>query len=114
MVTGMPSATPDAEPNDVVRSLRTTPDSVSTFTPFDPSPGYGPAVSSGISPSATATDDPAPPGPPEGGVGWDVTISVPPLAQPTPTGAIPAAPKSPSRPRLPRILGRSWERPRSC
>ena len=30
-------------------SLRTTPRSVSTFGPFVPSPGYGPAVSSGIS-----------------------------------------------------------------
>ncbi len=28
-------------------SLRTTPDSMRTFGPFDPSPGYGPAVSAG-------------------------------------------------------------------
>ena len=31
-------------------SLRTIPLWSSTFGPFDPSPGYGPAVSSGISP----------------------------------------------------------------
>ena len=30
-------------------SLRTTPLWVSTLAPFDPSPGYGPAVSSGVS-----------------------------------------------------------------
>src|SRR5687767_9922852 len=30
-------------------SLRTMPDSSSTSGPFEPSPGYGPAVSSGIS-----------------------------------------------------------------
>ncbi len=33
-------------------SRRTTPSWVSTFGPFDPSPGYGPAVSSGIVPVA--------------------------------------------------------------
>jgi hypothetical protein len=32
-------------------SLRTIPDCSSTFTPLEPSPGYGPAVSSGISPA---------------------------------------------------------------
>src|SRR6478736_4599750 len=81
IVTGTPSATPDAVPNDVVRSLRTTPDSVSTLTPFEPSPGYGPAVSSGISRSATWTDPtgaPAAGAPPAGGPPWaleDVTVS---------------------------------------
>ncbi len=58
-VSGTPSATPDAEPKLEVMSLRTTPDSVSTLGPLEPSPGYGPAVSSGISPSATSTSDSA-------------------------------------------------------
>jgi hypothetical protein len=48
-VSGTPVATPDAEPKDLVMSLRTMPDSVSTFGPLEPSPGYGPAVSCGIS-----------------------------------------------------------------
>ena len=55
IVIGTPSATPDAEPKLEVMSLRTMPLSVSTLTPLEPSPGYGPAVSSGISPSATST-----------------------------------------------------------
>jgi hypothetical protein len=46
---GTPSATPEAEPKLDVMSLRTTPLSVSAFGPFEPSPGNGPAVSSGIS-----------------------------------------------------------------
>ena len=54
-----PSATPEAPAKLVVMSLRTTPVSVSTFGPLEPSPGYGPAVSSGISPSATSTDESA-------------------------------------------------------
>ena len=33
------------------------PDSVRTFGPFDPSPGNGPAVSSGISPADVAALD---------------------------------------------------------
>ena len=45
----MPSAVPLAEPKLDRMSLRTIPDSVSTFGPFEPSPGYGPDVSSGIS-----------------------------------------------------------------
>jgi hypothetical protein len=36
---GTPSATPDAEPKLERMSLRTTPDSLSTLGPFDPSPG---------------------------------------------------------------------------
>jgi len=39
----------DADPKLVVMSLRTMPVSVRTLTPLEPSPGYGPAVSSGIS-----------------------------------------------------------------
>ena len=73
-VVGMPSATPDASPKLFVMSWRTTPLSVRTFGPFEPSPGYGPAVSSGISlalavpadsddepPHATSTAEPKPP-----------------------------------------------------
>lgn len=45
---GTPSATPPADPMLAVRSLRTTPLSARTSGPFVPSPGNGPAVSSGI------------------------------------------------------------------
>ena len=50
-MSGTPSAVPDAEPKLVVMSLRTMPLSVSTLTPFEPSAGNGPPVSSGISAS---------------------------------------------------------------
>ena len=39
MVVGTPLAVPDASPKLVVMSLRTTPLSVSTFGPLEPSPG---------------------------------------------------------------------------
>ncbi len=57
MVSGTPVATVVLVPNDDVMSLRTTPLWLSTSGPFEPSPGYGPAVSSGISvvQSAAAT-----------------------------------------------------------
>src|SRR5918999_4403355 len=48
-VVGTPSATPEALPKLFVMSPRTTPLSVRTLGPLDPSPGNGPAVSSGIS-----------------------------------------------------------------
>jgi hypothetical protein len=48
IVSGMPSATPSAEPKLFVMSRRTTPLSLRTFGPFEPSPGYGPAVSLGM------------------------------------------------------------------
>jgi hypothetical protein len=54
----MPSGTPSAfvvlDPKLDVMSLRTMPLWVSTFAPLDPSPGYGPDVSSGISPFAVS------------------------------------------------------------
>jgi hypothetical protein len=50
----MPSAVPLASPNDDRMSLRTIPLCASTSGPLDPSPGQGPAVSSGISPLAVA------------------------------------------------------------
>src|SRR3954447_4332668 len=53
-VVGTPSATPEAEPNLLVMSLRTMPLSVRTFTPLEPSPGNGPAVSSGMAVAAAA------------------------------------------------------------
>jgi hypothetical protein len=60
MVSGTPSATPDALPKLDRMSLRTMPLSVSMFGPLDPSPGYGPAVSSGIvSQEADASTDAA-------------------------------------------------------
>ena len=49
MVSGTPSATVVDEPKLERMSLRTMPESSSTLMPFDPSPGYGPAVSSGTS-----------------------------------------------------------------
>ena len=48
-VIAMPSAVPDAPPKLLRRSDRTTPLCSSTSGPLEPSPGYGPAVSSGIS-----------------------------------------------------------------
>src|SRR5215218_9885523 len=53
---GTPSAVPLASPKLDRISLRTMPLSDSTFGPFDPSPGYGPAVSSGISPEDVDAD----------------------------------------------------------
>src|SRR5262249_20299160 len=47
-VSGTPFATPLAEPMLERMSLRTTPSWVRTFGPFEPSPGKGPSVSSGI------------------------------------------------------------------
>lgn len=47
-VSGTPSALPLAVPKLEVMSLRTTPLSFRTFTPLEPSPGYGPAVSPGM------------------------------------------------------------------
>jgi hypothetical protein len=53
-----PSAVPVPDPKLERMSRRTTPSSVSTFGPFEPSPGYGPAVSSGIgSPQSEASAD---------------------------------------------------------
>src|SRR5512141_3009586 len=54
IVVGTPSATVVLEPKLERMSLRTMPVSDSTSTPLDPSPGKGPAVSSGITCSAAA------------------------------------------------------------
>src|SRR5215218_11520185 len=68
-VSGTPSAVPLAEPNDDVMSLRTTPVSVRALTPLLPSPGNGPAVSSGtaLGPLAPFVVVGPPPDPPVGG-----------------------------------------------
>ena len=60
IVSGTPSAVPDEPPKLDRMSLRTMPLSVSTFGPFEPSPGKGPFVSSGMtSHSAAAVVAPA-------------------------------------------------------
>ena len=56
IVNGTPVAVPADEPKLDRMSLRTTPFSASTFGPFEPSPGNGPAVSSGISAHASPPD----------------------------------------------------------
>src|SRR5437879_10033359 len=48
MVSGMPLATVADVPKLLRMSLRTTPLSPSALGPFEPSPGNGPAVSSGM------------------------------------------------------------------
>ena len=56
---GTPPAVPLEPPKLDRMSLRTIPLCSSTSGPLEPSPGYGPAVSSGISPDAAADDDEA-------------------------------------------------------
>ena len=57
-MSGTPSAVPEDAPKLDVMSLRTMPLSVSTLGPLEPSPGNGPAVSSGITGAqATAAAD---------------------------------------------------------
>jgi len=68
------------------------PESVSTFGPFDPSPGYGPAVSSGISPGDAAA------------LGGEL----PQAAAPTATRPRPSARSTCLRPSVPRSKPRPW------
>src|SRR3954471_13069842 len=109
MVSGTPVATPDAEPKLFVMSLRTMPLSVSTLTPLEPSPGYGPLVSSGIS----SGDD-----------GVPLALDVPAAALEWPAAEVvssahaasarmPAPPSIVSARRRLSISGRSWDRPLS-
>jgi hypothetical protein len=56
IVNGTPSAVP-VDPMLERMSLRTMSASMSTFGPLEPSPGYGPAVSSGIGPQLAAVID---------------------------------------------------------
>ncbi len=60
IVIGTPWASPLAAPKLARMSLRTTPSCVSTLSPFDPSAGNGPAVSSGM--GAQLAEPPAPVG----------------------------------------------------
>jgi hypothetical protein len=55
-VIGTPAAVPLADPKLDRMSLRTIPLCESTSGPLEPSPGYGPAVSSGISSVAVPAD----------------------------------------------------------
>src|ERR1700737_616684 len=48
MMTGTPSATPEYGPKLGRMSLRTTPESINTLGPMEPSPGKGPVVSAGV------------------------------------------------------------------
>ena len=48
MVSATPSAVPERPAKLERMSLRTTPVWLRTLAPLEPSPGYGPAVSSGI------------------------------------------------------------------
>src|SRR5918995_1406822 len=119
IVSGTPTATADADPKLVVMSLRTMPVSVRTLTPLEPSPGYGPAVSSGISVpvddvtvSDSAPVEPAPDvldGPGESAVSDSSVLPMPQLAR---AAARPAPPNNVSV-RLRLSVGRSWERPLS-
>jgi hypothetical protein len=71
MLSGTPSALVVLDPKLEVMSLRMMPLWFSTFAPLEPSPGNGPAVSSGSSPFAVSLVwvlSGAPPGPPSGGV----------------------------------------------
>ena len=108
---GTPSAAPEEEPKLDRMSLRTTPDSMRTFGPFDPSPGYGPAVSAGAAaapaaastaPAVVVTVDAEP----------VACLDVPPAHAATSAEA-PAAPASWNIRRRESTF-RSWARPRSC
>ena len=57
MVSGTPSAVVVDEPKLERMSLRTMPESSSTLGPFEPSPGKGPAVSSGTSVRSPLAED---------------------------------------------------------
>ena len=118
IVRGTPSAVPDSDPKLDVMSLRTTSLSVSTFGPFEPSPGNGPAVSSGI---AVVTFDPVLDVDDEV-VDDDVVAVVPDVAvasdllfdpQAAATVTNPAPARSRSAPRRSTSRGRSNARPRS-
>ena len=135
-VSGTPSALVLEVPKLEVMSFRTTPEAARTFGPLEPSPGYGPAVSSGIStphsaiarvsvgeaeaaeegvPVATAVPEAA-------GVGADVAVAPaaadePPAEEPpgvhaARAAAAPALRNMPSERRL-RSVERSNSRPRS-
>jgi hypothetical protein len=108
-VVGTPSATPEALPKLFVMSSRTTPLSVRTFGPLDPSPGNGPAVSSGISDVVPADDSvsedvavpdaPVVVSPSEPPQAATMTEPTPPANSPTPLRRETSRGRSNSRPR---------------
>jgi hypothetical protein len=83
MVSGTPVALVVLAPKLEVMSLRTMPLSVSTLVPLEPSPGYGPDVSSGSSPFAVSLVFPLSGCPPPGGP------LVPPLGAPAEPELVP-------------------------
>src|SRR6266545_260731 len=107
IVSGTPSAVPLADPKLERMSLRTMPDWVSTLGPLEPSPGYGPAVSCGIS-SQVAERDP---------VGVEVAVDA--ADEPPESGPHPARVASPAAASMVRArrrfssVDRSKARPRS-
>src|SRR6478609_1111115 len=85
IVSGMPSAVPVRSPKLERMSLRTTPLWLRTSGPFEPSPGNGPAVSSGITSQAASPTADADGPPPE------AVAPAPDVADPeAPLGAQPA------------------------
>src|SRR6187551_1202173 len=89
-VNGTPLATVVDDPKLDVMSLRTMPLSVSTFGPLEPSPGNGPAVSSGISMhSAAAVESVVVE--PDDVVGVDPSVVVDPAA-----GVVPSCTEQPT------------------
>jgi hypothetical protein len=106
MTSGTPSAVVVEEPKLERMSLRTMPESSSTLGPFDPSPGYGPPVSSGtLVRSALPEDEPVVP---EVELGAEV---VPFEAEPCPV--VPEAPHAASRAAAPTPPNRPRTRRRS-
>jgi hypothetical protein len=98
-VMGAPWAVPLAPPKLLRMSLRTMPLCSSTSGPFEPSPGYGPAVSSGISPDAAVADD----------EGVDEPVPRPHAAKPSAVRPTPNTRSTCRRPiRVPRSKPRPW------
>ncbi|WP_232075588.1 hypothetical protein [Phytohabitans suffuscus] len=103
----MPLALPKLER----MSERTMPLSSSTLGPFEPSPGYGPAVSSGISPVAVAAAPVADAAAEEAEDGAEVPPPppAPQAARPIPVTPRPSALSTRRRPiRVPRSKRRPW------
>src|SRR4051812_10141591 len=98
MRSGTPSAVPENEPKLDRMSWRTTPLWVSTSGPFDPSPGYGPAVSSGVSVRDAVSVTPA------------VDDDVAPALEDVPEWQAVARPTTPAPPRR----RRAWRRSSGC
>ena len=115
-MSGTPSATVVDEPKLERMSLRTMPESSSTLTPFEPSPGYGPPVSSGT--SSTGPDAAAV------GLGVAVALGVVAVADALAVGVVsgdaqaasravtPMPPKSPSARRRSTSVRMSYTSPR--